>query len=143
MFCTHLTTSQPVSPRIFETKWLKKFTSLAENQLPRTKPELEWGQDIPYQLLFVQKARLVVQHMPYCSREARMLGLELPEPGTVLANPRVVATAVCAMLAHRADIDEFVEAWKKLKNGKRLNGAYRWQEYPLQLRRDLILCWRR
>lgn len=85
----------------------------------------------------MQKTRSVVQHIHFCAREARALGLELPEPETALANPHALTTALCAMLAHRADIDEIVEAWTKLKNGKRLNGAYRWQEYPLQLRRDL------
>lgn len=41
------------------------------------------------------------------------------------------------MLAHQADIEDLVEAWKKLKNGKRLSNTYRWRDYPLQLRRDL------
>lgn len=128
-----------MSPSIFETKWLEKFKSLAyqDLQFPRTRPESDWCLDIPFQFLFVRMTRITVQHIHFCTREARTLGIKLPEPEIVAENPRAMATALCAMLAHHADIEDLIEAWKKLKNGKRLSNTYRWRDYPLQLRRDL------
>lgn len=78
---------------------------------------------------------MFVPYIHFCYREAKVLGLCLPEIEQLEANPSLIQSALVAALAHQFNIQNHVAEFQTLKNGG--HACLRWQDLPLRLRRHI------
>lgn len=85
----------------------------------------------------VQQGLVFVPHIHFCYREAKALGLCLPEIEQLQVDPSLIHSALVAAHAHQFNIQNHVAEFQILKNGGHEPGCLRWQDLPLRLRRDI------
>lgn len=139
---------QPATPSIFEKKWLTKLSNLESAFARPYNPPLTEPKALANLQILVKKSLAVVRHSHFCELEAQTLGLRLPtlQQLTTATSPGELFNSLCSLLTLRMEVEGWTERWRQLKNGKTLDGRYRWKDFSLSLRRgvnDLLEAVRR
>lgn len=130
---------QPATPSIFEKKWLTKLSNLETTHTPPYHPPSSDPEALANLRTLVKKSLAVVEHSHFCEREARSLGLRLPtlQQLTTATSPGELFNSLCSLLTLRMEVNRAIDGWRQLKNGKTLDGGYRWGDLSLSLRRGV------
>lgn len=122
-----------MTPEIFESKWLRKFTTVAARYvLPRSAPT-NFADTVSVLDIVVQQSLALMPHIKACQREGKALGLRLPEFEEADTDPVAVPHALYAALSHQLEVEQYIKIAQDMKNGK--SDGPRWQDLPLHLRR--------